>query len=389
MCTSLRSLRRSVEAAGRDYDARELSGDGAVRAMEDLGAIRHVIDGMLARTAKQVADTDVHLRRGERSAPAFVARSLGMSVGEVRSAIDTAEKLDALPATDARVRAGKLSSKQAEMIADAASANPDAESALLAAAAQGLAPLKDACVKAKASAEEPGERARRQRGLRSLRMWTDTDGMLAGRFRLTPEVGGRVKARLDAEVQRIFRSRRKGTEHEPHERYAADALSELVLADRPGPGKHRDPNATVHIVIDHGALMRGGAGAGEVCEIPGVGPVDVGWVRELIGSAFLTAVIKKGKDLLTVAHLGRHVPAEVQTALLVAGRECDIAGCHHRGYLERDHTREYAQGGPTAYWNLRWLCWVHHRLKSAGWVVGPPDPQTGKCALRAPPARAA
>ena len=98
--------------------------------------------------------------------------------------------------------------------------------------------------------------------------------------------------------------------------------------------------------------MRGGTADGEACEIPGVGPVDVNWARELLGTAFLTAVIKRGKDLLTVAHLGRHIPAEIRTALLVAGRECDIDGCYQRGYLERDHTHDHAKGGPTTYANL-------------------------------------
>jgi HNH endonuclease len=138
-------------------------------------------------------------------------------------------------------------------------------------------------------------------------------------------------------------------------------------------------------VIDHGALMRGGTVGDEVCEIPGVGPVNVNWVRELLGTAFLTAIIKKGKDILTVAHLGRHVPAEIQTALLVSGRECQIEGCYHRGYLERDHTHDHAKGGPTALWNLKWLCSQDHTRKSKGWILGPPNPITGKCTLRPPP----
>lgn len=195
-----------------------------------------------------------------------------------------------------------------------------------------------------------------------------------------------MNAIIDAQVQRICRKRRAGLDHEPHEAYAAEALAEFVL----GTGEaQRGAKATVHIVIDHGALVRGGAVDGEVCEIPGVGPVDVSWVRELLGSAFLTAVIKRGKDILAVAHLGRHVPAEIQTALLVGGRECDVEGCFHRGYLERDHTHDHGKGGPTAYWNLGWLCYVHHRLKSSGWQLGPPDPQTGKRILRPPQQRAA
>jgi 5-methylcytosine-specific restriction endonuclease McrA len=73
------------------------------------------------------------------------------------------------------------------------------------------------------------------------------------------------------------------------------------------------------------------------------------------------------------------------TALLVSGRECDIEGCNNRGYLERDHIHDHAQGGPTSFANLGWLCYLHHRLKSSGWQLGPRDPTTGKRTLRAPP----
>ena len=89
--------------------------------------------------------------------------------------------------------------------------------------------------------------------------------------------------------------------------------------------------------------------------------MDVTWVRSLLGSAFLTAVVKKGKDITTVAQLGRHVPVEVQTGLIVQGHECDIRGCGLRGYLERDHHRDYAKGGATSLENLGWLCWYHHQ----------------------------
>ena len=55
----------------------------------------------------------------------------------------------------------------------------------------------------------------RQHGQRGLRMWAEPDGMVAGRFRLTPEVGSQVKAAVDAQVRRIFREH-KGKDHEPH-----------------------------------------------------------------------------------------------------------------------------------------------------------------------------
>jgi hypothetical protein len=142
------------------------------------------------------------------------------------------------------------------------------------AADHGLLPLKDACIAARAAVEDPSERAARQHRQRCVRTWTDAEGMLAGQFRFAPEVSAQFKARLDAEVQRIFRGRKSGTRHEPHDAYAADALAALVLGDG-ADARPRGVNATVHILVDHGALMRGGAVNGEVCEIPGVGPVDV------------------------------------------------------------------------------------------------------------------
>jgi hypothetical protein len=112
--------------------------------------------------------------------------------------------------------------------------------------------------------------------------------------------------------------------------------------------------------------------------------VNVEWVRSILGDAFLTAIIKDGKDIKTVAHLGRHVPTEVMTALIVGGHECDIDQCGVHGYLERDHMHDFALGGETSLANLIWLCYFHHRLKSRGWILGPPDPEVGKRKLFPP-----
>jgi hypothetical protein len=383
MFASLAAARSELDAIALGFDASAFAGNEALRVVAELGAISRVVDGMLAKTAKRVADTSAHAAQGDRNAASAVARSLGVGAGEVRAAMETAAKLEKLPVTDAAVREGNLSSLEAQMIADAATVNPQAEQDLLEAARHGLVPLKDACIAARARTEAPKDRTKRQHAARRFRMWTDDDGMVAGRFRVTPEVGGQMKVAIDSAVQRTFRSRRTGSEHEPHEAYAADALAAFVLAGKPGSAAG-GAQATVHIVVDHATLVLGGTVDGGVCEIPGVGPVSVEWVRELLGSAFLTAVIKKGKDIVTVAHLGRHVPAEIQTALIVSGRECDVAGCHHRGYLERDHVHDHAKGGPTAFWNLGWLCYWHHRLKSAGWQLGERDPVTRKRKLHEP-----
>ena len=408
MFDSLASARNVLDEIARGFDASSLSPQAALRVVDELGVIRRVVDGMTAKAAKRAVDGDAHVGFAAKA----VAHTLGVATGEVRAAIETATLLESLPATDRAVREGLLSARAAQMIAYAATHNPRAEADLLDVADRGLVPLRDACVAARAAVEDPAGRSARQRKLREWAMGPDGDGMLAGRFRFTPEVGGFLKSAIETQQQRIYRNHKSG-EHESLAAYAADAVADLILgtATAAAPDAEIDPgaptlddttsvtpvttadatpitkgvDAVVHIVIDHGTVIRGGTADGEVCEIPGVGPVDVNWVKELLGSAFLTVVIKKGKDILTVAHLGRHVPAEVMTALLVSGRECDIEGCNNRGYLERDHAHDHAQGGPTSFANLGWLCYLHHRLKSSGWQLGPAAPETRTRVLRPPP----
>jgi hypothetical protein len=87
----------------------------------------------------------------------------------------------------------------------------------------------------------------------------------------------------------------------------------------------------------------------------------------------------------TVRSDGRHIPAELRTAMIVSGRECSIDGCHGREYLGLDDCEiDYAKKGPTARWNLAWLCSIHHKRKTIGWTLGPPDPATGKRRLDPP-----
>jgi hypothetical protein len=350
---------------------------------------------MLGKAAMRIDDTAAGVRHGARDTAQLVGRALGADANEARRMVSTSQRLEALPETDAAVRAGRISVRQAELIADAASVNPAAERELLAAAGEGMVPLRDACVLARAHAEDETTRAARQHGARRFRMWTAADGMVEGHFKLTPEIGGPFKAVIDHGTQRIFRDRRTSGPHESHAAYAADVLAELIPAAGSskcaakstvnGQAKTVTTVVNAHVVIDHSAFLRGYALAGETCEIPGVGPVNVAWVREMLGEAFVTAIIKKGRDITTVAHLGRHIPAHLRTAMLVAGRECCVEGCNARGYLEIDHADvDYAKGGPASWVNLDHECSIHHDRKTRGWILGPRNPTTGKRTLTPP-----
>jgi hypothetical protein len=375
------TLRCAAEDLASQFDAGSLDAADAATAVRELGVVLRLVQGMLGKAANRVHDTGAFLSSGERDAAHFVAGTVGLSTGEARRAILTAHQLESLPAVDAAVRDGQLSARQAELIAKTATAYPGSETRLLTAAKLGERALQDACQQVQANNDNPNARTKRQHETRKVRTWPGDDGMACGGWQLPPEIGGAVQVVLDAEADRIFRERSRDGSREPREAYMADAFVNLVLGD----GTNKGVKHTVHVVIDQAALVRGNTIDGERCEIPGVGAVNVEWVRSLLGSAFLTAVIGNGRDITTVAHLGRHVPAEVRTAMIVGGRECDVEGCECRGYLELDHSEiDFAAGGPTAYWNLTWLCWKHHRRKSSGWVLGPRNQHTGKRPLRPP-----
>jgi hypothetical protein len=400
------------------------------RHLAAVARIRRTADAL-------VVSITARLRRSgsPRHTAEVVAHTAGVTGTEARRLVGLAERLPHLGPTRAALADGTVSVAEASVIAEVAEATggcPATEDRLLRiAAAEGLDVLRREAARTLAVVEPPEERARRQHATRSLRCWTGVDGMLNGRFALTPEAGAEVRALIEARTRRRFRAV-AGPGREPIEAYAADALVELVRAGGAGapvrrggrertgrgdddgsaagesPEQHAAPGAggsrgagrrgraaaagvrpVVHIVIEHAALVRGAAGPGERCEVPGVGPVDAAWVRDLLGEAFVTAIIRKGRDIRTVAHLGRHIPAELHSALVARGRECDVEGCARASYLELDHCDlDHARGGPTSLANLAWLCWDHHRRKTAGARLGPRNPVTGKRPLiegRGPP----
>jgi hypothetical protein len=140
------------------------------------------------------------------------------------------------------------------------------------------------------------------------------------------------------------------------------------------------------LVCDINAFGRGTAQPGEICQIIGAGPVPVSLARELATTAFIKGVLHDGKRIEAVAHFGRHLNAELRTALglgeapLFAGVAC--ADCGRRYGLQWDHIDPVANHGPTSYDNLQPLCWPCHadktrRDRDAGLLTArPPHPDT-------------
>ncbi len=124
-------------------------------------------------------------------------------------------------------------------------------------------------------------------------------------------------------------------------------------------------NVKVIVNVDHTALLRGHSVAGETCEIAGIGPVSVQAVRDILaGDPFLAVVVKKGRDVVTVAHHGRGLNAAQRTAIEAGGLRCSNIACNRTVAIQIDHRTPYADDPVTKLDNQDPLCPDCHRLKT-------------------------
>jgi hypothetical protein len=346
-------LRERVSA----LEPGRLTGEDAAALVEVFVEGERLCAAGKALVARRAEDSNQWRREGHRSVAHWMAVKTGESVGKAVATMETARRLDELPATREAFCAGRLSETQANEIASAAAAAPAAENDLLRTASEStVSELRDRCrrVKAAAAVDAPDayERIRRRR---YLKHWTDRDGAMRLEALLTVDDGALVIAALDARRQKIFTQARKEGRREPFEAYAADALVDLARGD------HNGPAAMVHIQVDHDALVRGHLEPGEICEVPGIGPLPLPAAQRLAGDAVLKALVTKGVDVTNVVHLGRTIPAHVRTALETRDPKCVKPGCDMRHGLEIHHWRiPYVEEQCARLENLARLCRFHH-----------------------------
>jgi Domain of unknown function (DUF222) len=380
------------------YEPERMTGPDAAAMLQAFAEVEKLAAAGKLLSARRVESSNVWRRNGHRSAAAHIAEATGTGLGPAINALKTARLLGSLPATDDAMRNGRLSESQVKEIAGAASVQPGSEQELVEAAdRQPLNVLKLRCRRVKATGEDQDVAYERVRRGRYLRHWTDDDGAVRFDARLTTDDGARLIAAVKAESARLSAEARRTGCEEPMKAMAADALvgltrrgSEAISAgpglDLPPAGAIRAPNGPatmVHVRVDHEALVRGYVEPGEICEIPGIGPIPVDVARRLATDSILSVLVTDGIDVTSVAHAGRTIPAAVRRALIERDPTCVVPGCDTRDGLEIDHVAPFAEGGPTSLANLARLCrWHHylkthqrHRLERVGdtWRWRPPD----------------
>jgi hypothetical protein len=377
-------------------DPERLTGPDADRLLDRFAEVERLAAAGKLLAARRVESSNSWRRGGHRTAAAHVAQVTGTGLGPAINTLKTARRLGSLPATDKAVRDGALSEEQAREIAGAAALVPEAEQELVdAAGKQPMNVLKLRCRRVRATADDQAQRYDRLRSNRYLRHWTDDQGAVRFDARLTPDDGARVVEAIRAEAARQGREAARSGSREPADAHAADALLTLTagqLSDPAGSGEpdgrgRPGPGTMVHVRVDHAALVRGRVDPGEICEIPGIGPIPVAVARRLASDAILSVLVTDGVDVLAVGHAGRTIPAAIRRALTERDPVCVVPGCDATEALEIDHIVPIVDGGETALANLARLCRWHHYLKThhghrlrrvgAEWDWRPPDEPDG------------
>jgi hypothetical protein len=331
--------------------------------------------------ARRVATGINWKHAGHRNPAEWLADTTGVSLGDASRELDTAKRLEDLPATAEAYRRGELSESQAAEIATAAEIDPDAESKLLDTVREGgsYRAVRDQCRETTMRASDDAARARTLHETRSSRTYPGADGHLALHAELAPAVGAEFRSVLEQKTDELFRAARAAGTIELRTAYAADALTALILGD----GHRPSPDVRVH--LDHAAAERGYALPGERCHIDGIGPVPVAVVNAMLTDAKVTVLRHDAAgDITQVSSPTRTIPARIGRWVEEAYPACGRAGCDSTFHLEIDHITPVAEGGLTEKANLWRLCahdhhlkhhrgWTTIRLPDGTWDLVPPD----------------
>jgi hypothetical protein len=369
------------------FDPGVYSGAECATLVEKFARVENALSAARLRAAVRAGECGAHRARGFADPSDWLASSSGSTIRDSRAALDAVRVVEVLPETRDALVAGEVSIAQAAEIARTEAEVPGSEAELLELAkSASLGAVRDRARKRRVAAIRPEELYARQHASRAAMHWTDEIGLVWLRVGLTPELGLPIVARLDKETDRVWRESRRSGRCDSRAACAADAFVRLWQAQT-GSGS-KQGGSDVVFVCSLDAYRRGHVHEGEMCHVVGGGPVPVPVIRAAAKDAFLKVAFDDGVEIRKVAHLGRHIPAELRTALELGplpeldGIVCEEEGCDRRYGLEWHHVDPVANGGMTSKEQLRALCKPHHveeteRQRAAGLFQEPTD--------RAPP----
>jgi len=364
MFERLKEAIASLSGAVGELDDSRLTGEAAMELVDLCAAAERKLAAARAIATQRVDASKAWQRNGHRSTAEWIAAATGTFIKNAVDAVDTARRLEDLSLVRSEFKAGRLSEEQVRTIAEAAHGSPAHERHLIAAAqTETVKTLRNECMKIKNASSDELERLKKQHERRYAKTWVEADGCVRLDARFAPEPGVQVLAAVEAAKDRIFHQARRNGRRESHAAYLADAVVELITAQRDGDAAF-GPKAMVKVVVDYDVLTSGVASAEQTCHVEGIGPIPATTAQALAKDSILKVLVRKGGDVAAVSRAKRTIPARLREALAVRDPKCVIDRCDEERRLEIDHVIPVAIGGKTELKNLARLCHHHHFLKT-------------------------
>jgi len=299
----LRAAEVAVDAWCSGLDPALLTGPQAAEVATRAAAMIRKLTASQVRLAGRVDETRAFTAT-HRDAAGWLAATTGSSVGDASRMLRTGERLADCPTTREAFEAGALSLAEAEVVSQAAKADPSAEPELvrLATRRHNLHGLREQADRVRRGAHRAEDEAARAAAIRASRRWIESNDTVDGAPRIdakfVPQDHAAAKQVLARFQQRIYDETSSSTTTgapAPATLFGDDAVGDDgesagdVMPWLPG-GSGRSSRRPC-VVVDAIALQRGWAASGETCEIPGVGPVEVAWARRLMGDGVFDVVV--------------------------------------------------------------------------------------------------
>ena len=228
----------------------EVLSDTALRQLEParlMALITHVqrfIDKAVAyqRRLIAVAESQRAARAvGDACVADTLVRDTGMSRGAARRAARQAKIIAAQPEVAGALAGGDINADQAEAIARAEVGDQTRRELVAAAASEGTDATRERAAAAETAArnETPEQRFMRQHANRFLRFYNNRDGMVCLEGALDPDSGARLKAKVSAIANRMWRTDKQqppNRRRTPEQRDIDALCSTTSQSTRPDPG---------------------------------------------------------------------------------------------------------------------------------------------------------
>jgi len=204
--------------------------------------------------------------------------------------------------------------------------------------------------------ETPDERDTRQRALTKLGWHLESDGMIAGWFRLPPESGGALTSAIEAQIMRAHRGNDAPADaSKPHTvskwpslpQQRADALLTIVT----GGGANLDAELILHV-------------RGDGCSLDDGTPIADSVVERLALEAFIRVLIHDAEGRpINASYRQRHPDTRQKRVVKERDRVC--VDCGSTVLLQYDHEPSFEETKHTVVEELKLRCWRCHKARHA------------------------